>query len=157
MMNLLDDPADAGKATKIRRSSREYLGIDLEHLGVVYRDSTQDIALASRLPVVSYKPASVVSQAIAKMADRVVQFEDLDDRPLSSEFYDDTFDAAGLEAENDFEAKIAYLETLLNAGDLSMNDLVETIKSQQYEITQLKRENQALKLKMAKALERGFA
>jgi flagellar biosynthesis protein FlhG len=156
-MNMLSDPSDAGKATRIRRSAREYLGVDIEHLGALYRDTTQDVALASRLPVVAYKPDSVIAQGLAKMAERVTQMEGLDDRPLNSEFYDDTFEAAGLEAENDFEAKIAYLETLLGTGELSANDLVETIKSQQYEITQLRRENQSLKLKVARALERGFA
>ena len=44
IMNMIDDPKDAD-TQKIRRSCSEYLGLDLEHLGVMYRDSLQDIAL----------------------------------------------------------------------------------------------------------------
>jgi flagellar biosynthesis protein FlhG len=70
VFNLLEDPSDAEKAEKVRRSTREYLGIDLEHMGVVYRDEVQTIALSSRLPVVLYKPQSVLSQAIHRIADK---------------------------------------------------------------------------------------
>ena len=48
IFNMLDDPKDAEKAQKIRRSCKEYLDLNLEHLGVIYRDSTQDKALSSR-------------------------------------------------------------------------------------------------------------
>ncbi|HOV64571.1 MAG TPA: P-loop NTPase, partial [Spirochaetia bacterium] len=54
--NLLDDPRDAEKASRIRRSCKEYLDVEVEHLGVIYRDHLQDIALSARLPIVKYKP-----------------------------------------------------------------------------------------------------
>src|SRR6056297_3398756 len=44
VMNMLENPKDAGKAEKIRRSCKEYLGIDLEHLGVLYFDHMQEVA-----------------------------------------------------------------------------------------------------------------
>ena len=52
VLNMMDDPKDADRAQKIRRSCQQYLGLDLEHLGVMYRDSLQDKSLASRLPIV---------------------------------------------------------------------------------------------------------
>src|SRR6185295_7336187 len=42
VMNMLEDPKDADKAYKIRRSCQQYLGIDIEHLGIMYRDDLQD-------------------------------------------------------------------------------------------------------------------
>jgi flagellar biosynthesis protein FlhG len=156
VMNMLEDPKDADKAQKIRRSCKEYLNIDLEHLGIVYRDELQDVALASRLPIIIYKPQSVLSQAIYRIADKLVQLEDLPDGPLNQEYLDDSYQAAEMEAESDFDVKMDSIEDLLHCGALSMGDLVETVKSQQFEINQMKKENLLLKQKLSQAIQRGF-
>jgi flagellar biosynthesis protein FlhG len=151
VMNMIDDPKDADKAQKIRRSCSEYLGIDLEHLGVIYKDSMQDIALSSRLPITVYKPQAMVSQAIFRIADKILQSE-----TLSFDNGFDSFQNAENEAAEDFESKLSYVEDLLGSGALTMNDLAETIKSQQYEITQLRKENNLYKSKLLKAVQQGF-
>ncbi len=156
IMNMLEDPKDADKAQKIRRSCKEYLNIDLEHLGIVYRDELQDVALASRLPIIVYKPQSVLAQAIGRIADKMVQLEDMADSPLNEEYLDDSYQAAGMEAEADFETKMDSIEELLHCGALSMGDLVETVKGQQYEINSIRKENNLLKHKLSQAIERGF-
>lgn len=156
LMNLLDDPKDAEKAQKIRRSCVEYLGIDLEHLGILYRDELQDIALGSRIPIIRYKPQSVLSQAVYRVADKVVSEEGLPDAPLSMAELDGSFQAAGLEAESDFSAKMASIEELLSSGALTTGDLIETVRSQQYEIDKIRRENRFLKHKLARAIGQGF-
>lgn len=151
IMNMIDDPKDADKAQKIRRSCSEYLGLDLEHLGVIYKDSMQDVALASRLPITIYKPQSMISQAIFRIADKILQSETL---TFDSDY--DSFQNAETQAAEDFEAKLSYVEDLLGSGALTMNDLSETIKSQQYEITQLRKENNLYKSKLLKAVQQGF-
>lgn len=157
VMNMIEDPKDADKALKIRRSCKEYLNIDLEHLGVIYRDSVQDTALASRLPVIIYKPQSILSQAVYRIADKIVQNET--EAAAFADFAentDESFQTAEMEAQIDFESKMSYVEELVGSGTLSMGDLAETIKSQQYEISVLRKENQLLKNKLAKALQQGF-
>lgn len=157
VLNMIDDPKDADKALKIRRSCSEYLNIDLEHLGVIYRDSIQDTALASRLPVIVYKPQSILSQAIYRIADKIIQSEsDEPDEIDFGAFSDETFQSAEMEASIDFDSKMTYVEELVGSGTLSMGDLAETIKSQQYDIGVLKKENQLLKSKLAEALKQGF-
>ncbi|MDR0513491.1 MAG: P-loop NTPase [Treponema sp.] len=155
IMNLIDDPKDADVAMKIRRSCEEYLDLKIEHLGVVYRDVLQDTALASRLPIVIYKPQSVLSQAIYRIADKILQSEEdryrLDDKQI-----EDSFQEAGMEAEIDFSTKMDYVEDLLHSGTLSQGDLIETVKAQQLEISKLKKENNLLKFKLSKAFEKGF-
>ncbi len=157
IMNMLENPKDADKALKIRRSCQEYLNINLEHLGVIYRDSIQETALSSRLPVIVYKPQSMISQAIYRISDKILQsetavFENNDDY---SEYADDSFDAAGMEAETDFRSKMGYIEELMGSDILSMNDIAEIIKSQHHDISMLKKENMLLKHKIKKALEQG--
>jgi flagellar biosynthesis protein FlhG len=155
IMNMIDDPTGADVAMKIRRSCEEYLDIKVEHLGVMYRDTIQDTALASRLPVVLYKPNSVISQAIYRIADKILQ-SDEEDYSLTQKDVDDSFQEASLEAEIDFENKMEYVEELLHSGTLSQGDLLETVKSQQLEISKLKKENNFLKYKLTQAASQGF-
>jgi len=155
IMNMIDDPKDADVAMKIRRSCEEYLDLKIEHLGIIYRDSFQDTALSSRLPIVLYKPQAVLSQAIYRITDKILQSEE-DSFGLSDKEIEDSFQEAGMEAEVDFETKMDYVEDLLHSGALSQGDLVETIKSQQFEISKLKKENNFLKYKLSKAFEKGF-
>ena len=153
ILNMLEDPKDASTAVKLRRSSKQYLDIDIEHLGIIYRDDLQDIALSSRLPIISYKPQSVLSQAIYRIADKLINIEVEDDGPLDLSYLDDSYQEADMEAEIDFTSKMQYLEELLHCGALSMGDLAETIKTQQFDINQLRKENQLLKSKLVQALQ----
>lgn len=156
IMNMIDDPKDADKAQKIRRSCKEYLNIELEHLGILYRDNLQDVALSSRIPIIRYKPQSPLSQGLYRIGDKLIQEENSDDAPLSLTELDGTFQTAELEAETDFGAKMSYVEELLSSGALTEGDLVETIRSQQFELDKLRRENQFLKYKLARAIGQGY-
>ena len=151
VLNMIDDPKDTEKALKIRRSCKEYLGLDLELLGAMYRDTMQDKALASRLPVIVYKPQSVLAQAIYRIADKI-----LNSQTHNFSANVDSFELASSEAEDDFSAKLSFVEDLIGSGTLTMGELAETIKQQQYELTQLKKENTLLKSKLLKASQQGF-
>ncbi len=153
VMNLLDDPKDTGKAGKIRRSCLHYLGIDLDHLGVIYRDALQDTALSAGLPILVYKPLSVLSQAVSRIADKVMESKVEGMRLPAMDDVDDNYAAAEMEAEIDYETKIVNMKDLLHSGALSEGDLIETIRSQQYEISRLRKENNFLKTKIVQTHE----
>jgi flagellar biosynthesis protein FlhG len=155
IMNLLEDPKDAEVALKIRRSCEEYLDVKIEHLGIIYRDSIQDTSLAARLPIVLYKPQAILSQGIYRIADKILQTAE-DDFTLNDADVDESFQEAALEAEADFENKTEYVEELLHSGALTQGDLLETVKSQQLEITKLKKENNFFKLLLSRAISQGF-
>lgn len=156
ILNMLDDPKDADVAIKIRRSCEAYLGLQIEHLGVIYRDGVQDISLSSRLPVVVYKPQSLIAQAIYRIADKILQTNDDPFDFTFSRSIDESYQEAALEAEVDFESKKEYVEELLHSGILTEGDLVETVKTQQLELNKLKRENTFLKQKLSQAISKGF-
>ena len=151
IINMVDEPKDADVAMKIRRSCVEYLNLDLEHLGVIYRDTMQDTALSSRLPITLYKPQSILSQAIYRIADKILQSEE-DGVVIDDSRIEDSFQEAGIEAEADYDQKMDYIEELLHSGALSQGDLVETIKTQQLEITKLRKELNFIKMKFTKAM-----
>jgi flagellar biosynthesis protein FlhG len=157
VMNMIDEPKDADKALKIRRSCQQYLGLDVESLGVMYRDSLQDKALSSRLPVIIYKPNAVISQAIYRIAEKVLQSETLQFEGTFEDIDTDaSYELATEEANDDFSQKMSYVEDLVGTGALSMGELAETIKTQAYEINQLRNENLLLKSKLVKAAQQGF-
>ena len=157
VMNMIDEPKDADKALKIRRSCQQYLGLDVESLGVMYRDSLQDKALSSRLPVIIYKPNAVISQAIYRIAEKVLQSETLQFEGTFEDIDTDaSYELATEEANDDFSQKMSYVEDLVGTGALSMGELAETIKTQAYEISQLRNENLLLKSKLVKAAQQGF-
>jgi flagellar biosynthesis protein FlhG len=155
IMNLVDEPKNADVAMKIRRSCEEYLDLKIEHMGIIYRDVLQDTALASRLPITLYKPQSVLSQAIYRIADKIIQSPEDSYTPDDKQI-DDSFQEAEMEAEIDFDSKMGYVEDLLHSGAMSHGDLIETVKSQQLEISKLKKENNFIKLKLTRAAHQGF-
>ena len=157
IMNMIDDPKDADKAQRIRRSCSQYLGLEIEHLGIMYRDSLQDKALSSQLPIIVYKPQAVLSQAIYRIAEKVLAAEprSFDDGYIPDDS-EDTFQAATEEAADDYEYKLSAIDDLVGSGTLTVGELAETIKTQQYELTQLKKENVFLKSKLVQAAQQGF-
>ena len=159
VMNMIDDPKDADKALRIRRSCKEYLGIDLEHLGVLYRDSLQDKSLASRLPIIIYKPQNILSQAVYRIAEKILSSETLsfgDEFEPPADNVNNSFDIATEEAEEDYEAKMAGLRDLLGSRALTEGELIETIKTLSYELAQVRKENTLLKSKLVKAAQQGY-
>ncbi len=156
VMNMIDDPKDSVKAEKIKRSCEQYLGVDMEYLGVIYRDHLQDVALNSRLPIIKYKPESVISMAVYRIADRIIQKSSEDQSILDIQNLEETYQNAEMEAELDFDYKQQDLESLLHSGALTKGELIETVKSQQYEISVLRKENNLLKSKLIKASEQGY-
>jgi flagellar biosynthesis protein FlhG len=155
ILNMIEEPKQAEVAQKIRRSCVEYLDLQLEHLGIIYRDSIQDTALQARLPILLYKNQAILSQAIYRIADKILQ-SDEKDYFLEKRGIDESFAEAEMEAEVDYQNKMGYVEELLHCGALSEGDLIETVKSQQYEITQLRKENLFLKSKLSQAFSQGF-
>ena len=155
VLNLLEDPGDADRTDKLRRSAREYLGIELAHLGIIYRDELQDAALASRIPIVRWKPAAVISRAVYRIAEKLVAMEP-EEALVDPGAADEGFQAAEAEAETDFQAKRRDIEDLLQSGALTTGDLVETVRTQAFELSTLRRENALLRERLLKAAQEGF-
>jgi flagellar biosynthesis protein FlhG len=154
-MNMVGEPKDGDLAMKIRHSCEEYLDLKIDHLGIMYRDAMQDTALASKMPITIYKPKSILSQAIYRIADKILESGEDAFAPDKDQI-EVSFQEAGLEAEVDFESKMAYIEELLHSGTLTTSDLIETVKTQQIEISKLRKECNFIKKKLTKAVEMGY-
>jgi len=162
VLNMVEDPAEVEKGEKLRSSVREFLGIECSHLGVMFRDELQSVALSSRLPILRYKPGCVLSRALYRIADKILTApapatpapwmtgaaESPEAVPGAAE--PAVAEAApAAEAEEDFQALRHDLDDLLASGALSMADLVESVRNQQIELSALRRENALLKARLA--------
>ncbi|MBI9107267.1 MAG: AAA family ATPase [Spirochaetales bacterium] len=156
VMNMIENPKDSVKAEKIKRSCEQYLGIDMEYLGVIYRDPLQDIALNSRLPIIKYKPESVISMAVYRIADRIIQKSSEEPDLMDIRSLEESYQNTEMEAEMDFDYKMQDLENLLHSGALTKGELIDTIKSLQYENSVLRKENNLLKSKIVSAAAQGY-
>jgi flagellar biosynthesis protein FlhG len=154
-MNMVGEPKDGDLAMKIRHSCEEYLDLKIDHLGIIYRDAMQDTALASKMPITIYKPKSILSQAVYRIADKILESGEDTFIPDPNQI-EASFQEAGLEAEIDFENKMDYIGELLHSGTLTQGDLIETVKSQQFEISKLRKEVNFIKKKLSKAIEMGY-
>ena len=157
VMNMVEKPKDNLKAQKIKVSCRQYLGLDLDHYGVIYKDHLQDIALASRLPIIRYKRESLIPQAIYRIAEKIEQTAPAE---LSADEWDpeieENYQTAEREAENDFEFRAAEIQRMIRGGVLTDSDFLELIRQQQYELKSLRNENRLLRNKLAAAIKQGF-
>lgn len=160
VINMVENPADADMVLKLRNSAKQFLDVDLEHLGILSKDMAQDIALSSRMPVIVYKPDALISQGIYRISEKILVSQELHFADMAKndyeEYSDDSFNLAGEEAESDFRARLSSLADMVGTNALSLTDLYEVIKSQDFEISTLKKENMLLKHKIKKAIEQGF-
>jgi flagellar biosynthesis protein FlhG len=153
VMNMVEDPAEAEKAEKLRASVRDYLGIEVAHLGIVFRDELQSVALGSRVPILKYKPGCVLSRALYRIAEKLISApaDEPDGAPWMAGARGDVerpAPTAEAEAQEDFKGMRRDLEDLLNSGALSMADLVESVRTQQIELATLRRENALLRARV---------
>ncbi|MGA2973815.1 MAG: P-loop NTPase [Spirochaetia bacterium] len=163
VLNMVEDPSDADKGEKLRRSAREYLGVEVAHLGVIFRDELQAVALGSRIPILRYKPGSVLSRAVYRIAEKLLSARP--DETGAAQWRagaaaggeaEDGYPAVEAEAEADFKDMRRDLEDLLHSGALTMADLVESVRTQQVELATLRRENAQLRARLQRgALREG--
>lgn len=160
VFNWLTNEEDLNKAVKIRTSSRQYLGLDLQSLGTIYKDNWQDMALASRLPVIIYKKESLIAKAVYRIADKILeldsQYSQTSYYPLSTEEIQDSYELSAMEAQNDYASKMQFIKSIAKNETLTPKEMMELIESQQQEISDLRKQNNLFKLKLKKAVEKGF-
>jgi flagellar biosynthesis protein FlhG len=146
VLNMVEDPADAEKGEKLRASVRGYLGIDISYLGVIFRDELQSVALGSRIPILRYKPECVLSRGLYRIAEKLLSAPG--DEPHGAPWSNGTSPGPEAEAEEDFKGMRRDLEDLLNSGALGLADLVESVRTQQIELSTLRRENALLRARL---------
>ncbi|AHH06428.1 ATP-binding protein [Borrelia crocidurae DOU] len=143
IFNMLNKPEDIIKTEKILKSAKNYLNINLQSIGSIYKDELVDKALNHKIPITIYKPTSLISKSIKKIAKRLIELEDVinDVELLNEDDLNESYYFVIKEAQDEYLEKYAYLESLLMNKTIDNNAIIDIIKSQQKEIAILRKQN----------------
>ncbi len=150
IFNMLKTPNDIGKTEKIIKSAKNYLSINLQSIGAIYKDEMVDQALNNKIPITIYKPTSLTSKSIKKIAKKLIEIEDLtnDAELLNEEDLNESYDFVLREAQEEYIEKIEYLESLIKNKTIESSEIIDIIKSQKREIETLRKQNMLFKKKL---------
>jgi flagellar biosynthesis protein FlhG len=112
------------------------------------------VALGSRVPILRYKPGCVLSRELYRIAGKLLAAAgEATSAPWMPGVLGDAASNApdpSAEAEEDYRAMRRDLEELLATGALSTADLVESVRTQQIELSTLRKENALLRARLAR-------
>lgn len=156
IFNMLKTPNDIGKTEKIIKSAKNYLSINLQSVGAIYKDEMVDQALNNKIPITIYKPTSLTSKSIKKIAKKLIEIEDLtnDAELLNEEDLNESYDFVLREAQEEYIEKIEYLESLIKNKTIESSEIIDIIKSQKREIETLRKQNMLFKKKLFEKFEK---
>ncbi|WP_024655447.1 P-loop NTPase [Borrelia hispanica] len=156
IFNMLNKPEDIIKIEKILKSATNYLNINLQSIGSIYKDELVDKALNHKIPITIYKPTSLISKSMKKIAKRLIELENVinDVELLNEDDLNESYYFVIKEAQDEYLEKYAYLESLLINKTIDNNAIIDIIKSQQKEIATLRKQNTMFKKKLFTKLKK---
>ncbi|BDU62960.1 ATP-binding protein [Candidatus Borrelia fainii] len=156
IFNMLNKPDDIKKIERILKSAKNYLNINLQSIGSIYKDELIDKALNHKIPITIYKPTSLTSKSIKKIAKKLIELETIinDVELLSEDDLNESHHFVIQETQDEYLEKYAYLESLLMNKTIDNNAIIDIIKSQQKEIETLRKQNIMFKKKLFAQLKK---
>ncbi|AGT27351.1 MinD/ParA family protein [Borrelia miyamotoi] len=156
IFNMLNTPDDIKKTEKILKSAKNYLNVNLQSIGSIYKDELVDKALNHKIPITIYKPTSLTSKSMQKIAKKLIELEIVINNVelLSEDDLNENYHFIIKEAQDEYLERYSYLESLLMNKTIDNNAIIDIIKSQQREITKLRKQNMMLKKKLFAKLKK---
>jgi flagellar biosynthesis protein FlhG len=144
IINMAYKPKDVAMGEKLRKISKNYLNIDMEYLGFLYRDKAVEESISLRKPLYEYAPENQTYQTIIRIAYKIVNAKKLPYFLLDIDNYDDSLEIMLEEATDDLISRIEGYEQLADENLLTVNELISIVKNLEYENLGLKRRIQEL-------------
>ncbi|ASQ29154.1 ATP-binding protein [Borrelia miyamotoi] len=156
IFNMLNTPDDIKKTEKILKSAKNYLNVNLQSIGSIYKDELVDKALNHQIPITIYKPTSLTSKSMQKIAKKLIELEIVINNVelLSEDDLNENYHFIIKEAQDEYFERYSYLESLLMNKTIDNNAIIDIIKSQQREIAKLRKQNIMLKKKLFAKLKK---
>jgi len=143
-------PKDVSMGERLRKIAKNYLSIDMEYLGFLYRDKIVEQSVHERKPLAILAKSSQTYQTIIRMAYKIVSAKKLPYFLLDIENYDDSLEVLLEEATDDLITRIEGYEELADENMLTVNELISIVKNLEYENLTLKRRTQDLENELIK-------
>ena len=136
IINMANSPADLQIVEQLRDLVRRNLDLDVECLGLIFRDDAVDRSVEEGLPLTTSQGDSVAGREISRIAQKILQSEEFPVMPLELEYYADTYELALLEAQSDYEDLPAMEKE--EEDEVNAADLLAIISDQKRQINELR-------------------
>ncbi len=145
VVNMAASPADLELAEKLRDLVRKNLSVEVECMGLIFRDESVDRSVEEGKPLIISQGDSIAAKEIARITQKLLQSENYPQMPLELDYYADTYELALIEAQNDFEE----LQSRGKEGEeeVDAGDLLAIISDQKKQINELRGTIRMLTLK----------
>jgi flagellar biosynthesis protein FlhG len=133
VVNLATSPDDLQIVVQLRDLVKKSLSIDVECMGLIYRDDAIDRSVEAGKPLVTTEGDSLAASEIERISQKILQSENFPIMPLDLDSYADTYELALIEARADFE------EMKRGGGDeIDAAEMLAVISEQQRQIDELR-------------------
>lgn len=150
VINMALKPKDLAMGEKLRKISNNYLEIDMEYLGFLYRDKIIEKSVAKRKPLALLEPNGQTFQTIVRMAYKIINAKKIPYFLLDIEDYDASLEVLLEEATDDFISRIEGYQELADENLITVNELLTIVKNLEYENIDLKKKVEELKENLIK-------
>jgi flagellar biosynthesis protein FlhG len=135
IVNMARSPDDLSVVEQLRDLVRRYLEIDVECMGLVYRDDAVDLAMEEGKPLITTRGDAIFTREISRISQKILQSDNFPVMPLDLDYYADTYELALIEAQNDYEE----MQTMgKDEDDVDAGDLLAIISEQKQQINELR-------------------
>ena len=150
VINMALKPKDLAMGEKLRKISNNYLEIDMEYLGFLYRDKIIEKSVAKRRPLALLDTNGQTFQTIIRMAYKIINAKKIPYFLLDIEDYDDSLEILLEEATDDFITRIEGYQELADENLITINELLTIVKNLEYENINLKKNIEELEQNLLK-------
>ena len=144
ILNNANTPDDIYNAKKLEELIYDNLMINIECMGLIFKDEAVDESLEDLVPIMKNNTDSIFAKEVHRIALKIVQSPEFPKMPLDLEYYEDSYELAKIEAENDYQ-EIFSSQPIENKFD--MEELMTVIKDQKRQINELRGTIRMLTLK----------
>jgi flagellar biosynthesis protein FlhG len=150
VINMALKPKDLAMGEKLRKISNNYLEIDMEYLGFLYRDKIIEKSVAKRKPLALLDQNGQTFQTIVRMAYKILNAKKIPYFLLDIEDYDESLEILLEEVTDDFITRIEGYQELADENLITVNELLSIVKNLEYENINLKKKVEGLEQNLLK-------
>ncbi len=146
VVSMGDRPEDMEIVQSLRALIEQNLNVTPLCLGFLYYDYIVREAVGETVPLALVGRDSLILKEIDRMAQKIVHSERFPEMPLDLDEYEDSFELAAIEAEQDYRSINPHPHTRLDQSpdDASAEEFIRLISAQKVEIRELQQTIRAL-------------
>lgn len=150
IINMAHKPKDLAMGEKLRKISKNYLNIEMEYIGFLYRDKVVERSIEERKPLYQIAPDNQTYQTIVRMAYKIINAKKMPYFLLDIDNYDESLEMLMEEATDDLVTRIEGYDKLADENLISINELLSIVKNLEYENLSLKKKIEELEQALLK-------